>query len=105
MKKLVAATLFVASVAFGAELLYGTLSGTNTQTLIVGRGAKLALQCTTGVRYVPSFGAARTVTANDALVAQGDPYKIDIGPNADRLNVAHQDTTTTISCSVFSRDP
>jgi len=24
---------------------------------------------------------------------------------ADRLNVAHQDTTTTISCSVYSRDP
>jgi len=105
MKRLIAVALLAASVAFGAEVLYGTLSGTNTQTLTVGRGAKLALQCTTGVRYVPSFGAARTVTANDALVAQGDPYKIDMPGWADRLNVAHQDTTTTISCSVYSRDP
>lgn len=102
---LVVAVALYAAVSLGAEILFGTLTGTNTQTLTVGRGAKLAIQCTTPVRYAVSFGAVRTVTADDALIAPGDPYKIPMPPWADRLNVAHQDTTTAISCDIYSLDP
>lgn len=105
MKKLCVAGVVIAASAFAAEVLLGTLSGAGTQTLTVAKGAKLALQCTTGVRYRVSAGAASTVTSNDSLVATGDPYRIDIPSWADRLNVAHQDTTTAISCAVYTRDP
>lgn len=106
MKHLALAAALVASVALGAEFLRGTLSGTGTQTLVVGPGStRLAIQCTTPVRYRLSNGAASTVTSNDALVATGDPYIVDKTPGYDRINIAHQDTTTAISCSVFVRIP
>lgn len=106
MNRIVLIAVLVASVAFGAEFLLATLSGAQTQTLILGRGAsRLAIQCTTPVRYTVSAGDAGAVTANDALIATGDPYIIDKGPGITRLGVAHQDTTTSISCSVFSRVP
>lgn len=106
MNRIALIAVLIASVALGAEVLLGTLSGTNTQTLTLGKGAsRLAIQCTTPVRYRVSTGAASTVTSSDALVAIGDPYIIDKGAGVDRLNIAHQDTTTAISCSIFRRVP
>lgn len=107
MKKIIfAVALAVASVGVAAEFFLASLAGTNTQTLTLGAGStKLALQCTTGVRYRLSQGAAVTVTTNDALIATGDPYIIDRGPDQVFLNVAHQDTTTAIDCKVYRRSP
>ena len=107
MKKIaLVVAVLIASGALGAEYLLGTLSGTNTQTLVLGPGStKIAIQCTTPVRYRLSRDAAETVVSSDALVATGDPYIIMRGPNMTRLNVAHQDTTTSISCSVFRLSP
>lgn len=105
MKRIALAVSLFAAAAFGAEYLLGSLSGTNTQTLVLGPGAKIALQCTTPVRYRLSRDAAETVVSGDALVAVGDPYQIPRGPNMTRLNVAHQDTTTAISCSVLRVSP
>lgn len=106
MKSLILVASLIASVALGAEFLYTTLSGTNTQTATVGaKATRFAIQCTTPVRYKLSNGASSTVNANDALIATGDPYIIDKSTGYDRINVAHQDTTTTISCSIFRRVP
>ena len=101
-----AVAVLVSVAAFGAEYILGSLSGTNTQTLSLGAGStKLAIQCTTPVRYRLSRDAAATVLSTDALVATGDPYQIPRGPDQNRLNVAHQDTTTAISCSVLRVSP
>ena len=106
MNRIALAAVLIASVAFGAEFLLTTLSGTNTQTATIGKGAsRLAIQCTTPVRYRLSVDAASTVTSSDALIATGDPYIIDKGVGINRINVAHQDTTTSISCSIFRRVP
>ena len=107
MKHIAFAVVVTLSVAaLGAEFLLGTLSGTNTQTLSLGNGSvKIALQCTTPVRYRLSKDAASTVVSGDALIATGDPYQIPRGTGMNRLNVAHQDTTTAISCSVFRVSP
>ena len=102
----VAIAVTLSFTAVGAEYLLGTLSGTNTQTLSLGAGStKLAIQCTTPVRYRLSRDASSTVLSTDVLVATGDPYIIDRGPDMNRLNIAHQDTTTTISCNVYRRSP
>lgn len=88
-----------------AEIYEATLAGTNTQSMVVGRGAKIALQATTPIRYSVSNGASVTVTANDPLVGTGDPYKVDLPPQCNRINVAHQDLATAISVAVYARDP
>lgn len=101
-----AVAVLVSAAALGAEYILGTLSGTNTQTLSLGPGStKLAIQCTTPVRYRLSRDAASTVASTDALVATGDPYLIFRGPDQNRLNIAHQDTTTSISCNVYRVSP
>jgi len=107
VKKLaIAAIITVGTVAAGAEILRATLSGVGTQSAVVGRGAKVALQCTTSVRYQTSNAALTpTLSANDALIATGDPYRIDLPPGHDRIFVAHSDLATSISCSIFTRDP
>jgi hypothetical protein len=116
MKRFILVTLAFASVALGAEFLRGTLSGTGTQTLNVGPGSsRLALQCTTDVRYklsrADAADAGNLVTANDALIATGDPYIIDKTNAYSLLNVAHSDIAadggggSAISCSVFVRNP
>ena len=98
--------IMLSFAAFGAEYLLGSLSGTNTQTLTLGAGStKLAIQCTTAVRYRLSRDAASTVLSTDVLVATGDPYIIDRGPDMNRLNIAHSDTTTAIACNVYRRSP
>lgn len=88
-----------------AEIYEATLTGTNTQTRVVGYGAKIALQATTPIRYSVSNGASQTITADDALINTGDPYKVDLPPSCDRINVAHQDLSTSISVAVYARDP
>lgn len=101
-----AVAVLVSVAAFGAEYILGSLSGTNTQTLSLGSGStKLAIQCTTPVRYRLSRDAAATVLSTDALVATGDPYQIPRGPDQNRLNIAHQDTTTSISCNIYRVSP
>ena len=101
----VAIAVTLSFTALGAEYLFVALSGTNTQTATLGAGTKIALQCTTPVRYRLSRDAASTVLSTDALIAVGDPYQIPRGPDMNRLNVAHQDTTTAISCSVLRVSP
>lgn len=106
MKKLAIIAALVASTVYAAEVLRGTLSGAGTQRIVVGKGAKLALQCTTDVRYLVSGGASSPdAGASDTIVAQGDPYRIDMPAWADTLNVSHRDNVTAISCAVFTRDP
>ena len=106
MKRIALAVSLFAAAAFGAEFYLGALSGTNTQTLSLGSGStKLAIQCTTPVRYRLSRDAALTVTTSDALVATGDPYIIMRGPDMNRLNIAHQDAATTISCNIYRLSP
>lgn len=100
-----AVAVLVSAAALGAEYLFVALSGTNTQTATLGAGTKIALQCTTPVRYRLSRDAAATVVSGDPLIAVGDPYQIPRGPDQNRLNVAHQDTTTAISCSVLRVSP
>lgn len=104
--KVTLVVLVLAVMALAAEMGYGSLSGTNTQTLTVGKGStRLAIQCTTPVRYRISQDAASTVVATDPLVAVGDPYIIDKPQGYNRLNIAHQDLATSISCNVFRRVP
>lgn len=106
MRNLAIFVILAASVALGAEFFYISLSGTNTQTATVGaRATRFAIQCTTPVRYKLSNGSASTVAATDALIATGDPYIIDKSTGFDRINVAHQDLATAISCNIFRRVP
>ena len=106
MRNLAILAVFTASIALGAEFFYISLSGTNTQTATVGaKATRFAIQCTTPVRYKLSNGSASTVAATDPLIATGDPYIIDKSTGYDRINVAHQDLATSISCSIFRRVP
>lgn len=106
MKKIVFAVVAFATVAFAAEIALTTLSGTGTQSAVVGRGRRIALQCTTPVRYETSSAAVTpTLSTADALIAVGDPYRIDLPGGHDRIFVAHQDLSTSISCNIFDRVP
>jgi hypothetical protein len=103
MKKLIALITLTAAVALASELPIAKITGTNTQSLVVGRGRYISVQCTTSVRYeTASSTLTPTLSTSDPIIAVGDPYRIKLAKGHDRIFISHQDLTTAIDCNIFA---
>ena len=117
MKNTILALVVFASIAFGAEKLYTTITGTGQQSVVVKGGAKYRLQCRPTstnaaiVRFRTSQQDGGASLTSDPEIAfrladgtQLDPYPIDIPVSDTRLNLVASDGGS-VDCSLFRMVP
>lgn len=82
-----------------------SVTGTTSQTAVVGFGAKIAVQCgTAGFRYQTGTSTqAPVATTNDPFYDPGDPVKIDLPKQHDRIAIIHKDGSTSFTCLIYDR--
>lgn len=102
MHTLAVVVALLATPAHATEKVFAeTDAGTAAQTWLVPPGRTITVWCTASVRYrTGNSSTLIAATTRNATVIEfpGDPYRIPIPTNEDRISLIHKDGTTAFQC-------